>query len=94
MKINRRLALMTAIIVVACQPTSPRAVKIIDNRQPIILQTHERVPSVIFEQAGIALYANDRILVNGFPAAPDQPINNYPITLQIRRQANLTIITP
>ena len=78
----------------ACQPTTPPTVTIIDNDQPFTLQTAERVPAALLDEAGLTLNPNDYVLSNGLPVAPDQPITNSPITLQIRRAVTITIITP
>ena len=48
----------------------------------------------LLSQAGITLNPHDRVLLNGLPILLDQPITNYPITLQIRRAVRITIITP
>jgi uncharacterized protein YabE (DUF348 family) len=78
----------------ACQPTTLPIVTIINNDQVITLQTDERVPSALLNQAGITLSQADRVLLNGLPIQLNQPITNYPITLQIRRAVVLTLITP
>jgi uncharacterized protein YabE (DUF348 family) len=69
-------------------------VTIIDNEQVIMLQTDERVPAALLEQAAITLNANDSVLLNGLPSSLHTPIPNSPITLQIRRATPITIITP
>src|SRR5512133_597537 len=94
MNINRRLALLFAFFLFACQPRTPSIVTILNDEKIISLQTDERVPSALLSQAGITLNSKDRVLVNGFPVAPDQPVTNYPITLQVRRAVNITISTP
>ena len=94
MKISRPLALIFAFFLHACQPATPPTVTILDNNQVITLQTDERIPSALLAQAGITLDPNDRFLVNGLPAAPDEPIANYPITLQLRRATSLTLLIP
>ena len=83
-------------ILFACQPTTPPTVTIVDNPSGkiITLETDERVPSALLAQAGITLAPSDRILANGLSISLDQPINIYPITLQVRRAVNLTLITP
>src|SRR5512144_2118974 len=91
MKPNRGLALLFAFFLFACQPKASPTVTILDNGKVITLQTDERVPNALLSQAGLTLNANDRVLVNGFPAQPNQPISNYPITLQLRRAANVTL---
>ena len=92
MKSARLLAF--AFLILACQPTALPTVTIIDNQQITTLQTNQRVPSALLNRAGITINSDDRILLNGLPIAPDQPIPNYPITLQIRRGIPVTIITP
>jgi uncharacterized protein YabE (DUF348 family) len=94
MRINRRLVLIFAFLLFACQPKTRSAVTILDNEKVITLQTDERVPSALLSQAGLTLGTNDRLLVNGSPAQLNQPITNYPITLQIRRAIKITINTP
>src|SRR5687767_15516328 len=82
------------ILLSACQPTVPPTVTVIDNDKVITLQTDERVPSVILDEAGITLNPSDRILFNGLPITPDETITNYPITFQIRRAVTITIYSP
>ncbi len=91
MKFARLLAF--GFILFACQPTTLPIVTIIDYRKIITLQTNERSPLAVLNQAGITLNRNDRVLLDGRPIAPDQPIINYPITLQVRRAVTLTLIT-
>jgi uncharacterized protein YabE (DUF348 family) len=99
MRHHHRLALLLAVFLFACQPATLPTVTIIDRDQVIALQTDERVPSVILDQAGLKFNPNDRILSNGLPVQPDLPITdlpftNPPITLQIRRAVTITLVTP
>jgi len=94
MKIARLLAFAVFFFLLACQPAASPTVTIIDNEKAITLQTTERVPGSLLSEAGITLHPQDRILLNGLPAAIDQPITNSPITLQIRRAIPITLITP
>lgn len=92
MKLNRGLPLAFSFLLFACQPVTPTpSIIIIANNEINSLQTAERLPSAILNQAGITLNPNDRLIVNGLPAEPDQPISNYPITLQVRPAVPLTI---
>jgi resuscitation-promoting factor RpfB len=95
MKFPHWLAFATIIFLSTCQsPISP-TVTIIDNDKIMVLQTDERIPLALLNQAGLTLNPNDGILLNGLRiTTPDQPITNYPITVQIRRAANMLIITP
>jgi uncharacterized protein YabE (DUF348 family) len=88
------LALGLSFILIACEPTALPSVTIIDDEQIHTLRTNEHSPSAIFEQAGISLGPDDRLLLNGLPAELDEPIANYPITLQIRRAIPVKLITP
>lgn len=94
MKLERGLALVIICFLFACQPTAHPTVTIIDNDKVLTLQTDERVPSALLNQAGITLNPNDRILLNGLPIAVDQSITNYPIALQVRHATTLTIKSP
>jgi len=87
------LAFALLFFLFGCQPSAPFTVTIIDDDKAITLQTDQRVPSALLNQAGLILNSNDRILLNGLPIALDQPITNYPITLQIRRAVWLTLNT-
>lgn len=93
MKFARPLAVTILFFLLACQPNISPIVTIIDNEQVITLETNERVPSTLLNQAEIILNPNDLVLLNGLPTALDQPITNYPITLQIRRAIPVTIIS-
>ena len=88
------LAFTALLFIGACQPATSPAVTIIDNNKITALQTNERVPSVLLKQAGITLNPNDCVLVNGLSVEPNQQISKSPITLQIRRAANITIAAP
>jgi len=94
MKPFRGLILIAHFFLLACQPTTPPTVRIIDSDKTITLLTDERVPSVLLGQAGITLNPNDRALLNGLPIALDGPMTNTPITLQIRRAVAIILITP
>ena len=94
MKIPRGLALVALLFLPACQPSNSPNIVIIDKDKTIVLRTEERIPSVLLNQAGLTLNSNDRILLNGLPVSLNQPITNYPVTVQIRRAANVLIITP
>ena len=88
------LAVVSFFFLLACQPTTRPTVTIIDNENILTLQTNERVPSALLSQAGITLSPNDRVLLNGIPASPDEPISSSPITLQVRRSIPITIHAP
>jgi resuscitation-promoting factor RpfB len=98
MRFAHLLALTIVAFLPACQPTNILpTVTIIDNDQIITLQTNERVPSELLEQAGITLNRNDRVLLNGLPVAVVDSTINSPIpnlTLQIRRAIPVKISTP
>ncbi|MEP6894779.1 MAG: ubiquitin-like domain-containing protein [Chloroflexota bacterium] len=94
MKLIHGLIFLLAFFLCACQPTTLPTVTIIDNDKVTTLQTDEHVPSAVISQAGITLNPNDRVLSNGIPIAPDQPITKNPIMLQIRRAVTVTLITP
>ena len=88
------LAVTLVFLLLACQPTSLPLVTILENDQITTLHSVERVPAALLNQAGITLNPRDRILLNGLPISPGQPITTYPATLQIRGATSLTITTP
>ena len=94
MKSARLLAVTWVLFVFACQATPIPTITIIENDQVITLQTNERVPSALLNQAGIEVNLNDRVLLNGLPIPLDQPITTYPVTVQIRRAIPVTIKAP
>ena len=94
MKRYRGLAFTLLFFRLACQPSTPPPVTIILNDKILMLQTSERVPSALLNQAGLILNPIDRVLLNGLPIALDKPITNYPVTLQILRAVPLTLNTP
>jgi len=94
MKINRALAFISILFLFACQPATSPTVTIIDGDNTVTLQTNERIPSALLAQAGITLNPKDIVLSNGLFVMPDKPVTNQPIALQIRRAANVLIITP
>jgi resuscitation-promoting factor RpfB len=93
MKIRIGLALFFAFSLLSCQPVTLSPVFLIDNEQILAIQTEERIPSSILVEAGLDLSSNDRLLVNGLPADPEQPVPDSPFTLQIRRAKSLTLVT-
>jgi resuscitation-promoting factor RpfB len=102
MKRYRWLAFTFIIFLFACQPTTLPTVTIINDDQIITLQTNERVPSALINQAGLALNPNDRVLLNGRSTSLEQAVINpstplaerrSPVTLEIRRAVSLTLNT-
>ena len=88
-----------AFLLFACQPAASQNVTIIDGDQILTLQTDERIPATILQQAGMSITSNDAILLNGLPSAHDHPISNSLLSnsrlvLQIRRAVPVTLSTP
>lgn len=77
----------------ACQPAASPTVAIIDGDRTITLSSSERVPAALLDQAGITLQPNDRVLVNGIPFTTEPSFTGKTMILQVRRAANLTIVT-
>ncbi len=95
---NLKIA-MLAFLLIACQPAASRAVTIVDGDQILTLQTNERIPTTILQQAGISISSNDTILLNGIPSPRERPITNslHPksqLVMQIRRAHSVTFSTP
>ena len=83
--------LIAAFLLIACQPSVKQTITIIDGETIFTLQSNLRTPLEILAEAEISFAPEDRLFLNGFPARPDSPITNYPITLQIRRAVPITI---
>ena len=88
-----------AFLLFACQPAASQYVTIIDGDQILTLQTDERIPATILQQAGISITSHDAILVNGLPSPHDHLISNSLLSnsrlfLQIRRAIPVTLSTP
>jgi uncharacterized protein YabE (DUF348 family) len=79
------------VSLVACQPVVLPTVTILENDRVLTLETKERNPSALLDQAGITLGPDDRLLLNGLPITLDQPITTSAITLQLRRAVPITI---
>src|SRR5687767_4436427 len=94
MKRYHWLAFTLIFFLFGCQPSAPSTVTIIYEDKTITLQTDERVPLELLNQAGLTRNPDDRVLVNGLPITLDKPVEDNPITLQIRRAVPLTLITP
>lgn len=94
MKLLHGLVLAFAFFLFACQPPTPPTVTIIDDDKIITLQTEERVPSALIAQAGLTFTPNDHVLFKGIVIAPDQPIMDKPLAIQIRRAVTVTIVAP
>lgn len=87
MRAIHALIILSVFVLPACQPAAAQAVTIIDGDQVQRVQTSERVPSAILNQAGISLNPDDILLLNGLVASPETSITDYPVTLQICRAA-------
>ena len=94
MKFARLLASGAVFFLASCQPAAFPTVTIIDHQQIYTLQSNERVPARLLDEAGIALNVNDRLLLHGLPVAQEAPVSASPIILQLRRAVPITILTP
>ncbi len=94
MQSARILAVTWVLFLFACRANVLPTVTIIENDQVIRLQTNDRIPSTLLNQAGVTVNLNDRVLLNGLPISLNQPITTYPITLQIRRAMPITLTAP
>lgn len=94
MRIAHLLAFTFFHILLACQPAAPPTITIIADDQIHTLQTSERVPFALLEEAGISLQPTDTLLLNGRPIPQDQQISTDPITLQVQRARTVLLNTP
>lgn len=95
MRTGRLLAPGFLLFLLACQANSPSQITIIDRDRIQTVTTSERVPLIIFTQAGFTILPEDHALANGIPISLDQPVPDLAsITLQIRHAVALTLVTP
>ena len=94
MKIMRAVVPTFAFFLFACQPQSPHRITILDGDNIQTITTNEQTPSLILTQSGLRVAASDRIYQNGIQVAPDAPLPNVDLTLQIRHAVTLTLVTP
>ncbi|MFZ5821856.1 MAG: G5 domain-containing protein [Chloroflexota bacterium] len=81
------------LLLTSCQPQSI-ALAIMDGEQVYSVSTTANTPIEILAGAGVSITPADRILVNGSPAPPDQPLPPNARSLQVRRAVNVTLVTP
>ena len=95
MKLIRWPAFALAFFLIACQPDSPARVTIIDGEKRYEIESAERVPLALLNQAGVVPQPYDRVLANGILLPLDQP---FPATkyvqLQLRHSVPLTVNAP
>jgi uncharacterized protein YabE (DUF348 family)/3D (Asp-Asp-Asp) domain-containing protein len=85
--------LLLALFLASCQP-QPVALTIIDGNQVYSVSTTANTPIEILAETGIAITPSDRLLVNGNPVPPDQPLPPIARHLQICRAVEVTLVTP
>lgn len=73
--------------------TTALPIQVLADGKQKSLNTPKRKPANILNEAGIPLYPHDRILVDGLPSEPDQPLQGgNPHLLEVRRGTPLTLI--
>lgn len=94
MKNFRWLACGILLLTVSCQPQTS-SITILDGGQIFHITSTEEIPLVLLTQNGFSPQPADRILLNGQPAALDQPFppSDF-IQLQLRRAVDVTLVTP
>lgn len=94
MKNFRWLACGILLLTVSCQPQTS-SITILDGGQIFHITSAEEIPLVLLTQNGFSPQPADRILLNGQPAALDQPFPPSEfIQLQLRRAVDVTLVTP
>jgi len=83
-----------SLLLTSCQPQPPTTITILDGEQVYTLETDERIPANLLEEARIALTPPDLLLVNGHPFPPDLALPPETSTLQIRRTVTVALVTP
>jgi len=83
-----------SFLLVSCQPQSSSTITILDGEQIHTLATTERIPAKLLAEAGITLNPADQVLGNSLPLPLESPLPAGFHTLQIRRAATATLVTP
>jgi len=92
MKSFHWLALSLSLLLFACQPQSQT---ILFPERGTTVITSERVPLLIFAEAGITPQPTDRLLVNGIPHSLDDEITDTgSVQIQLRHAMAVRLITP
>lgn len=91
---KRLLWLGFLILLISCQPQPAPVITIVDGEQIYTLETDERIPLNLLEEARLAFAPPDLLLVNGHPFPPDLALPPETDTLQIRRAVSVTLVTP
>ncbi len=95
MKSLRRLPVLLALILCACQPASPALITVLDGQNISLLPATTRIPADLFIRAGLILGPQDQALFNGLPVPLDQPLpESSSAILQLRRALTLTVMDP
>ena len=95
MKLARSIGWAWLLTLFACQPHPPPSITILIEDRVLRVDSDERIPQLLFEEAGIPASPYDRALVNGspFPLNGTLPAMDH-IQLQLRPAVPLTIISP
>jgi len=96
MPLTKRIRVLALLLLLAaCQPQSALRVHLILDGQIRDLALGDGIPMRMLANAGIAFSPADRVLVNGYPAPMDSPIQAQGlVTLQLRRAAPVTLVAP
>ena len=96
MPLTKRIRVLALLLLLAaCQPQSALRVHLILDGQIRDLALGDGIPMRMLANAGIAFSPTDRVLVNGYPAPMDSPIQVQGlVTLQLRRAAPVTLVAP
>lgn len=84
---------LLGLLLFSCQPNRT-IINIIDEGQSRSVATLSTIPIEILAEAGMTIFPADRLLVNGLPCPPNQPLPPGARSLQIRRAVNVTLVTP
>ena len=94
MKYFRWLAWALGLTLLACQPSIPSTIIIIDGGKIIPLQTEERIPTNFLSLANISITSKDQVFSRGSSIPLDQPLDKQSNTIEIRRAVTVNAITP
>lgn len=95
MKHFRWFVFFSVSFLAGCGLPPEREVTVIDGNSTVTLSTRERLPILIFAEAGVTPQPIDRALVNGVPQPLDEEIKtDGAIQLELRRAVTVRLVTP
>jgi len=88
------ILVLTILLITFINNASTTVTAFVDGQdKPLKITTRSNIPAVFFKQAGLALNAEDHILVNGIQVSADKPVENIGnVVIQLRKAHQIELI--